>query len=354
MIKILQKLFFLALLILPTISFAGNPDRQGESGAGELLMNPWARSSGLNSMNTSSVFGIESMRINIAGLSRISGTELTFGNAQLFKGTGMTLNALGFATKIGENGALGISLTALSFGDIPITLVNQPEGTGGTFSPSFFNVAVGYSHTYDNKISVGILFRSINEALADISASGFSIDAGVQYVSGPRDNFRLGIALNNVGTPMKFGGEGLSFQAPNTDPNVSGTSYQLTYAQRGEKFELPSTLNIGVSYDIYFGEINYLRLLTNFTSNAFSRDQIGVGGEFSFQDIVTFRGSYQLDLGGSTGGQIRSNVYTGLSAGISIDVPLSRGSSQKIGIDYSYRDTNPFKGTHNLGIRLAF
>jgi hypothetical protein len=354
MIKILQKLLICAVVVLPNIVFAGNPDRQGEAGAGELLMNPWARSAALNSMNTSSVFGIESMRINIAGLSRISGTELNFANTQLFRGTGMSLNALGFATKVGENGAFGLSLNALSFGDIPITTVNQPEGTGGTFSPSFFNFALGYSHTYENKISVGVLFRSINEALADISASGFSIDAGVQYVSGPKDNFRLGIALNNIGTPMKFGGEGLSFQGPNVDPSGSGASYQLTFAQRAEKFELPSTVAIGVSYDFYFGDINFLRVLTNFTSNAFSRDQIGVGGEFSFQDIVTLRASYQGDLGDSTGGQIRGNVYTGVAAGISIDVPLSKGSSQKVGIDYSYRDTNPFNGTHNLGVRIVF
>ena len=47
-------------------AFAGNPDRQGEAGAYELLMNPWARSAGLHSMGTSFVNGVEAMRLNVA------------------------------------------------------------------------------------------------------------------------------------------------------------------------------------------------------------------------------------------------------------------------------------------------
>ena len=34
---------------------------------------------------------------------------------------------------------------------------------------------------------------------------GWAIDAGVQYVSGEKDNFKLGISLRNIGSPMQFG-----------------------------------------------------------------------------------------------------------------------------------------------------
>ena len=57
-------------------SIAGNPDRQGEAGAYELLMNPWARSAGLHTMNTSCIQGVESLRLNVAGLSRINQFEV--------------------------------------------------------------------------------------------------------------------------------------------------------------------------------------------------------------------------------------------------------------------------------------
>lgn len=81
---------------------------------------------------------------------------------------------------------LVFSISSLSFGDIEVTTSDQPEGTGGTYSPNFFNIGLGYSYMYANKISVGLLVRGVSEALPDITAFGFSIDAGVQYVSGTK------------------------------------------------------------------------------------------------------------------------------------------------------------------------
>ncbi len=347
-----MKKYFYTLLLLSlasTIAFAGNPDRQGEAGAAELLLNPWARSAGLHSMSTSSVAGVEAMRINVAGLSRINKGELVIGNTRLYEGSTLGINAVGFATKAGKNGAFGISLVAMDFGEITVTTNGQPGGTGGTYSPSFFNLGLGYSYTYENKISVGILVRAISETLPDVSASGFAIDAGVQYVSGDRNEFKLGIALRNIGSPMEFGGEGLSFRADAPD---SAPSYPITVNQRAEDFELPSLLNIGVSYDFYFGETNFLRGIANFTSNAFARDDVGIGAEFSFRDLVVLRGAYKVAL--DAGEDFEDNLYTGLSGGISVDVPLKRAENRVVGIDYAYRATNPFKGSHNFSIRLSF
>ncbi|MGB4958998.1 MAG: PorV/PorQ family protein, partial [Saprospiraceae bacterium] len=276
---------------------AGNPDRQGQAGAAELLMNPWGRSAGLHSMSTSSVIGIEAMRINIAGLSRIKKFEIGVSHNRLFEGTGMSLNSLGLGFKMGQSGAFGIEIASLDFGQIPVTTVQMPGGTGGFLSPSFFQLGMGYSYTYANKISVGMLVRLVSEGIQDVTASGVALDAGVQYVSGPKDNFRLGISLRNVGSPMAFGGEGLSTKRPNPSGEVI---YELTYDVRAASFELPSMLNMGVSYDYFLGDKNYIRTLANFTSNAFSRDQVGGGLEFSFEDRVVLRAAYKHDLGSTT------------------------------------------------------
>jgi hypothetical protein len=88
--------------------YAGNPDRQGEAGGYELLLNPWARSAGLHALNTSMVSGVEAMQINIAGLSRINKTEFIIAHTRLYEGTGIQLNSLGLAQKMGENGAWDI------------------------------------------------------------------------------------------------------------------------------------------------------------------------------------------------------------------------------------------------------
>ena len=289
------------------------------------------------------------MRINIAGLSRIGKGELTVANTRLYEGSSIQMNALGFATKVGASGAFGVSLVAMDFGDIDITTTSQPGGTGGTLPVNFFNLGLGYAYTYENKISVGILVRTISESTPDVSAFGFAIDAGVQYVTGDREEFKLGISLRNVGSPMEFGGEGLSFRTAAPDADVG---FDITVNQRSQDFELPSILNIGISYDFYFGEQNYLRTLANFTSNAFSKDDIGVGAEFHFRNIVALRAAYRLSLDG--GSDIPDNLYTGFAGGISIDVPLKRAENRVVGIDYAYRTTNPFGGTHNFSLRYGF
>ena len=341
-------LTFLLILTVYSLSFAGNPDRQGEAGASELLFNPWPTSSGLHGMNTSSVSGIAAMRLNVAGISRgYDRAMIGISNSRLYEGSDLQFNALGIALKMGKTGALGISLATVDFGDIPITYESAPEGTGAFFSPSFFHLGLGYSYTYENKISVGALLRLIGESTADVSAFGAAIDAGVQYISGPQDNFKLGISLRNIGTPMKFGGTGLNFRGSNPDGN---SSYQLTFQHRAQGFELPSVLNLGLSYDFYLAPKMFLRGVGNFTSNAFSLDQAGGGLEFFFKDLVVFRGAYMFEIGEADVEE--RNIYSGLAGGFTVNVPLSKKTKNKVGIDYSFRATHRFKGSHNFGVRI--
>lgn len=349
--KIRYTILSLAFLMLSiNFSFAGNPDRQGQAGAGQLLMNPWARSAGLHTISTSNISGVEAMRINVAGLTRIPKSEFVFSHARYLEGTDISMNAFGLAQKVGKSGALGVSLMSIDLGEIAVTTTNNPEGTGATFSPSLFNLGIGYAHMFENKISVGILFRTISESTADLSAFGFAIDAGVQYVTGPQDNFKFGISLRNVGSPMRFSGQGLAEQAPNPDGQLS---YDLTLSQRSERFELPSALNIGGSYDFIIREKNRVTVLGNFTSNSFSQDQIGAGVEFSLGNLFMLRGGYKLDFGQVAEEGARAPVYTGLSGGLSVMIPVKKESSTRVGLDYAYRDSNPWGGTHNIGVRIS-
>lgn len=334
-------------LISPEVR-AGNPDRQGEAGGYELLLNPWARSAGLHALNTSWVSGVEAMNINIAGLSRLNKSEFIVAHTRLFEGSGVKINALGLGLKMGEKGALGISLMAMDFGDIEVTTTGAPEGTGATYSPNFFNLGVSYSHTFDQKVSVGILLRGISESISDVGAFGFAIDAGVQYVTGAKDNFKFGIALRNMGSPMKFNGEGLSFPTPNPE---GGVDYPIVVQQRPAGFELPSTLSIGLSYDFWGGTMHRISALGNFTANSFSVDQVGAGLEYGFKEMFMARVGYRYDLGLGPNDEQHS-VYSGLSAGVTIEVPTKKDSAGRFAIDYAYLATNPFSGTHNFSLRF--
>ncbi len=342
---------FIALFLMAGTSttFAGNPDRQGESGAYELILTPWTRTAGLQGLNCSDIKGVEAMRVNPAGISRIHNLEVAIGSAQYLRNSGTHLNGLGVSTKVGKNknGAIGISLMSMSFGDIPVTTEDQPDGTGSTFSPSFFNIGIAYGYTFENKISVGFLMRVISESIADISALGVGFDFGVQYVSGDQDNFKLGISLRNVGTPMSYSGEGFTL---NVDPD--GNTDRLSLRTTPAEFELPTQLNIGISYDFYLGyDAHIITPMLAFTGNSFFRDQIGVGLEYSYKKILQIRGSYEGEIGSDSNISV-NNVYTGLGVGASLYVPLSKKNDSKMAIEYAFRTTEIFNGTHNFGIKF--
>lgn len=344
----IKKILIIVLLVLPALSWAGNPDRQGEAGAYELLLSPWARAAGFNLMNTASVSGVEAMRLNPAGLQIEGQTEFAVGHMRLYQGAGINMNSGGMAFKLGENGTVGISLSAMDFGDIVIRTEDQPAGTGGTYSPNFIQAGVGYSHSFQDKIYVGVLFRGVSETIIDVSAFGLAMDAGVQYKGGKDDRVRIGISLRNVGPAMTFRGEGLSEEIDLTTPQTN--DYFLTGYVRPAKYELPTMLNLGASYDFLFaGGRDYLRTIANFTSNAFSRDNIGIGAEYSFKKVLQLRATYKYAIGAVREG--RDDIYTGISAGFSTSFKTSKTSDNRFAIDYAYRTTQHFQGTHNIGIR---
>lgn len=344
-------------------AYAGNPDRRGEAGAYELIMNGWARSSGFWGMNSANVRGLESERNNVAGLASVRKTEVVAAYTLWMQGSGVGLVHGGVAQGFKDN-TVALHIQALNFGQIERTTTESPEGGLGTYRPSFLNIGVSYARNFSNSIKGGITLRMISQSIGNLNAFGFCVDAGLQYVTGPKDNIHFGVSLRNVGTPMRFRGDALA----NTVSVVSSSTYQLTVENKSNKFELPTQLNIGVAYDIWMGKKKEvspkvykqdyrLTALANFTSNAFGSDNYGVGLEFGWKEIVMLRAAYRFE-NGMFKKDTRFNVYNGLSAGISFDAPLKKNveegkASPRLGLDYSFRLTQPYQGTHSIGLRFS-
>ncbi len=350
----MRNLYTLILLFAGfATAYAGNPDRQGEAGAYELLLNPFARSAGLGSMTTANVAGAEAMRINVAGLGRANATEITLANMQYLVGTDINMNALGIAAPLGNGQTIGVTIAALAFGEIRQTTTNNPEGTGSTFSPTFFHIGIGYAKTFEERISVGFGLRFISESIFNASATGFAFDAGVQYVSGENDDFKLGISLRNIGLGMKFSGDGISEQF--LEP--TDERYRITGNQRVADFDLPFQLNIGVSYDVALDaeRQNMITLVGNYTSNAFSRDNLGAGVEYGFRNLFMVRGGYNAELGVFPGDTEQPLVLP-FSVGASGVIPFGKSKAEQsqraLIVDYAYRHTAIYSGNHNISLRL--
>jgi hypothetical protein len=346
----LVSLALAALAIAGGTVKAGNPDRIGQAGATELLINPWARSSGWGGANSGAAEGLEAQFLNVAGTAHTKKTEVLFSHTNYLQGSGITLNAFGITQKMGESGVLGLSIMSMAFGEVEITTVDLPEPSLGTYSPQYINLGLSYAKTFSNSIYGGLTLRIIDESISNVSAGGIAIDAGIQYVTGnneEKNNIRFGIALRNVGTPLQFGGDGLSTRvdAPNTN-NV----YQLTVEQRTEGFEMPSLINIGLAYDFIMAKEHVLTLAGTFTSNSFTNDQFTGGLQYSFKKLFSLRGgfTYEDNLFDDA---LRTTVYSGPSAGLTVDVPMG-SAGKKFGIDYSYRATQPWDGIHSFGFRF--
>ncbi len=326
---------------------AGNPDRAGSAGATQLLINPWARSSGWGLANSASLRGVESFFGNIAGLAHVNKTEVNFTNAQWLSGSGIAINSVGIGQKLGSSGVLGITATTMTFGEMEVTTFDIPEGGRGTFRPSMANIGLAYSKSFSNSIHGGMLVRVVSESIANVRTSGVCFDAGIHYVTGPKDNLHFGIALKNVGPAMTFAGDGLSVQGL----LVQGSD-QLTLEQRSEKFEIPSMLNIGMSYDWHLNEMHRLTFAGTFVSNSFTKDQGMFGLEYAFRKMLHVRAGYLYEEG-ITSDADRTTVFTGLAAGMSVDLPFGDDKQSAIAIDYAYRTTNPFAGVHCIGLRIS-
>ena len=339
-------------------AFAGNKDRSGQSGAPELNINPWARSTGLFGMNTASVGGIEAMRSNIAGLAQDSSTEVGVSHGVYLTGTNIGINDIAVAQKVGASGVIGLNIMSMSFGDIPVTDYYNPEGYG-TYHPQFLNVQLGFAKQFSTHINAGFSATYVSESIGNISALGLAFDGGLQYVTGKRDNFHFGINLRNIGTNMRFTGTGFSV---NGDQPQASPTFAVTETYPSDKFGMPTTLNIGLAYDIFLDENHLsskdalpkhrLSVLGNFTSNSYNNDYLGGGVEYCFRNMFMARVAYRYE-NGIGNSATSTTMYTGLAMGVTVQSRVG-ATGPMVALDYSFRPTDrPANGVHMMSLRLT-
>ncbi len=349
-----------------TTAFAGNDQKRGQNGAAELTVNPWARSSGWANANSAGIRGVESMNSNIGGLAYVKGTEVLFSSTRWMQGTGVGLNAIGIGQQLGESGGvIGISAVSWNLGDFYQTSFDLPDQSV-TFKPTIINIGLSYSKIFSQSITGGITVRYVSASVPNASATGVAIDGAVQYQthlggSDPdRRNFKIGAALRNVGPEMRYTGDGLGGRAF----LQGGFSQDITRAVDGksETFEIPTMLTIGAQYDYVPAEDHRITVASTFVSNTFSNDQYQAGLEYAFMEKFMVRGGYDFMKKTAVEG-LRSTGHTGLTAGATVEVPFGSKNGEeaadtdakrhRFGIDYSFRATNPWNGTHSVGIRLV-
>ena len=346
----MRKLIVGTLVVFITVPlFAGNNDRSGSAAAPQLLILNWARTGSLAGSNLANVKGMEAMSYNVAGMAFTEKTEIGFGSILYMGNSGITVNSLGMAFRLGESSSsIGLNVMQMSYGKIEITTTELPEGGAGVFAPNFLCIGLSYAKEFSNSIYGGITVKLISESISNVSASNMAFDAGINYVTGPKDNIKFGISLRNVGGKMQFRGDGLDVQGAIAG---SGTNV-VTLQSRSAGYEMPAQMGLGITYDVHLTDQSILDLNFTFLANSFSKDQFSFGVGYGFKDLFHLRAGYLYESDINDSDQ-RNTVYTGPAAGVTVNVPLGKGGT-KLGLDYAYRVTNPFSGFHQFALRLNF
>ncbi len=340
----IQKLsaFFLALTLLVLCASetqAGNERRVGTAGANELLLPVGSRATALGGSMAAMVSGVEAIHWNPAGVSRATGVEAMFTNMQYI--ADISLNYFAVSSTFEGIGTFALSLRSLDFGDIPVTTVESPEGTGETFSPNFIVGGLTFSRAFTDRIYGGFTAKIVSESIERSSASGLAFDFGVQYFSD--FGIRLGVTLKNLGPSMTFDGEDLEtfVQIPGQEPTARPRAVRL----KGAGFELPSTLEIGIGYNYVPSEGHNVAIMGSFENSNFGNDEFHGGLEYSYDDMLFLRGGYALQTPSN-----EDNIYgPTFGAGVKLDVEGTR-----IGFDYAYRVTDFFDANQWFTLKLGF
>ncbi len=336
-----MKKIILIILLIATSIYAGDVARKGTSGAEEVLIPVGARGIATGGSFLANVTGLESLFYNPAGLDIYPQTEAMFSYITYLADIDISYFAVG--TSLGDFGSFAFDLKTIDFGDIPITTIAFPDGTGDTYSPSFITFGLTYSKVLTDRISIGTNMKLVTENIGNTNATGFAVDAGVQYRFS--SELMIGATVKNIGTNMNFTGDDLSARTtiPNTVPGAASGSYEIIT----EPFLIPSSFQLSLTYALNFNEQNSLLFAGAYTANNAYEDVANFGLEYGFMNNFFVRGGYNYLV------QNQDQSIYGLTFGAGVNYDIGGGVG--FVFDYAYRAVTEFANANQIfTIKLMF
>jgi hypothetical protein len=353
--KLVCSLLALTLFLISLQAFAGTGRRRGTAGASELLIPVGSRGIALNGAYTSGFTGVEAIYWNPAGLAASPNSAEAMLSHMTYIAD-MSINYGAVAGRFGSFGKFAFSLKSMDFGEqIVETTVENPDGTGRTFSPTFFIAGLTFSRQMTDRINFGLTGKVISERILNSGATGLGLDLGLQYATGVK-GFKLGIALRNFGPRMRFTGPELEkrVQLPGTETGTRQENLSIP----ATNFELPSTFEIGASYAVAINEKNSLVFMGMFQNHSFSFDSYNLAAEYSLNNLVFVRGSYSMaqreGITGKSDALTSSNEDYLFGPALGGGLNLSLGQNMSMRLDYAYRTAELFDGNNVFTVTFGF
>jgi hypothetical protein len=353
------KIFAFSTLLLVLLVFsasvqAGSGLRKGTAGATELLIPVGSRGTALGGAFTSGITGVEALYWNPAGVAASEmNTEVMFSHLNYIADINIEYAAV--TSRLGDFGYLGASFKTVGFGDIEQTTVENPDGNGTTFSPNYITMGLTYSRAMTDRILFGVTTKLISEKIMRESATGVGFDFGLQYLSGIA-GLKLGVTLMNLGPNMSFEGPDLEHAVllPGTEEGSEEEAVRTELAS----FDLPSFLQLGVSYDYPFNGQHMVTAMGNFQNHGYSYDQYNFAVEYNYDGMLFLRGAfttaYREDDPVNDNGFLSSDedYLWGPSFGAGFKFNLT--PTTPMSFDYAYRSSEFFDAPQWFTVTAGF
>lgn len=326
----------LTLFLALSPVFAGDPARIGTAAGEQLLVPVGGRDLAMGGANVAYSSGLDAMYWNPAGFSNLDlKAAATFSTMQIFGDINVNYLALGL--KLGSNSALGFSIKAFDFGDIPFTTNEDIDGNSGrTFSPSFVTGALTYSRKLTDAVQVGFTGKLISESVPRASAAAVAFDLGIQYHNlGGLEGVSMGLVVKNIGTNLQYTGSAFLVEA--------ATNFQ---SRPTATDQLPASVELGAGYKRNINEDNAIIFNGNFVNNNFGNDDYKLGVEYTYSDLFSLRGGYKFVQDVSS-----SDVENKFTLGAGLHYAVGNTSWT---LDYAYRDSEFFDSSNFFSLTVGF
>lgn len=337
----------LALLLAAATALAGF-SKVGTTGANFLKISI-GRASGMGDAFTAVADDASAAFYNPAGLFQAR-RSVHFNHADWF--ADINHDYLAAVLPVASFGTIGLSVTALTMGDIEQTTIDNPntraredEGTGLLVSASDLAFGVTYSRSITDKLSFGLTAKGVQQSIWDMSATAAGLDVGLFYNTGFK-SLRIGAAVTNFGTQLAFTGRQLdyTFFWDDSGPTVLPGSYKTTPAP------LPTTFRFGIAMDVLDAGTNRLTAAIDLTHPSDINETVNFGLEYGLAKLLFLRAGYVLNTDPEY--QEHVGALTGLSAGMGLHGTPVAGLD--LGLDYAFRYYRYVKPTHRVMLTVGF
>ena len=307
-----KKILWAILLCIVLIPRSEAGNRSGTVSEQFLKLSTSARAIAMGGAQVAVAEGVSSIAFNPAGM--LSVDNVGFGATYTAWFADIQHSYIGVVKNLQGFGAIGVSLTSLTTGDMIETTPAFPEGTGRLFRASDFAFSLAYARQVTDQFRVGLNGKIIKSYLfnTEVSGSSFAFDIGTLYDI-PILRSHIGVSLTNIGKDMTF--------------------LQETYS-------LPTALRFGILVDVLKQENNnFITTLQIIRAND-ANEQYNFGAEYVFGDVFAVRGGWKFayDQEGVTGGfGLKVNGF---------------GLNSKL--DYAFNWFKYLPGTHTFTLEVAF